>query len=93
MVGTAGIDAPVVVEGERYTFAFIRNTHACTRVGFPWKDLPKGTTVCDVGGGVGAILLRLAKAYPHLRFTLHDAEPVLQHAQQVRSSPPSHVQA
>ncbi|KII84142.1 hypothetical protein PLICRDRAFT_179817 [Plicaturopsis crispa FD-325 SS-3] len=48
--------------------------------GFPWKDLPAGTTVCDVGGGIGILHLKLAKAYPHLQLTLQDQAHVLEEA-------------
>jgi ubiquinone/menaquinone biosynthesis C-methylase UbiE len=39
---------------------------------FPWDILPEGTIVCDVGGGVGNISLKLAKRYPTLRLVLQD---------------------
>jgi hypothetical protein len=39
---------------------------------FPWNQLPAGTVVCDVGGGVGDISVQLAKCYPKLRLILHD---------------------
>jgi methylase of polypeptide subunit release factors len=39
---------------------------------FPWNKLPKGTTVCDVGGGVGNISIKLAKHYPTLHLVLQD---------------------
>ncbi|RDB19776.1 3-O-methyltransferase 2 [Hypsizygus marmoreus] len=39
---------------------------------FPWRDLPPGSTVCDVGGGIGNITMQLAKMYPHLKLKLQD---------------------
>jgi tRNA1(Val) A37 N6-methylase TrmN6 len=39
---------------------------------FPWNLLPQGTTVCDVGGGVGGVCIKLAKRYPKLHFVLQD---------------------
>ncbi|KAF9040755.1 S-adenosyl-L-methionine-dependent methyltransferase [Panaeolus papilionaceus] len=39
---------------------------------FPWKDLPHGTSIVDVGGGVGNITLQLAKKYPTLQLKLQD---------------------
>lgn len=45
---------------------------------FPWKDLPEGTTVCDIGCGNGFVPLRISKAHPHLRFTMQDREYVLE---------------
>jgi len=40
--------------------------------GFPWAELGPGATVCDVGGGIGAITMQLAKAHPHLQLKLQD---------------------
>ncbi|EAU82335.1 hypothetical protein CC1G_06645 [Coprinopsis cinerea okayama7 len=39
---------------------------------YPWNKLPKGASVCDVGGGVGNITMQLAKAHPHLQLKLQD---------------------
>ena len=47
---------------------------------FPWKDLGKGTTVCDVGGGIGSITLQLAKARPNLQLILQDLPERIQQA-------------
>jgi hypothetical protein len=41
-------------------------------------------TVCDVGSGVGAISLELAKAYSHLDLTLQDQPHVMEQARSVR---------
>ncbi|KAF8815775.1 S-adenosyl-L-methionine-dependent methyltransferase [Phlegmacium glaucopus] len=46
---------------------------------FPWKELGDGASVCDVGGGIGNIVLQLAKAYPTLDLKLQDLpERILQ---------------
>ncbi|TFY67048.1 hypothetical protein EVG20_g4086 [Dentipellis fragilis] len=51
---------------------------------FPWKDLPNGATVCDLGGGIGTIAMDLAKKQRHLYLTLQDHLPsVIDHARQV----------
>jgi tRNA1(Val) A37 N6-methylase TrmN6 len=42
------------------------------RLGFPWNEFPPGTSVCDVGGGIGAITMQLAQRYPHLQLKLQD---------------------
>ncbi|PPQ70231.1 hypothetical protein CVT24_013089 [Panaeolus cyanescens] len=39
---------------------------------FPWMEIGERATVCDVGGGVGNMLIALAKRYPKLRLTLQD---------------------
>ncbi|KAI0741765.1 hypothetical protein C8Q80DRAFT_154588 [Daedaleopsis nitida] len=35
---------------------------------FPWDSLPSDTLVVDVGGGIGALSVRLALAHSHLKF-------------------------
>lgn len=39
---------------------------------YPWDSLPKGSTVVDVGGGEGALLLPILKAFPHLSGCVQD---------------------
>ncbi|KAJ7770465.1 S-adenosyl-L-methionine-dependent methyltransferase, partial [Mycena metata] len=39
---------------------------------YPWSDLGPGATVCDLGGGVGATTIQLARAHPGLRLKLQD---------------------
>jgi len=46
--------------------------------GFPWKDLPENSTVCDVGGGKGDISLEIHKAIPHLKFVVQDQEKTIE---------------
>ncbi|KAG6916945.1 hypothetical protein DXG01_004632 [Tephrocybe rancida] len=41
-------------------------------VDFPWGRFPPGTSVCDVGGGVGYVAMSLIKAYPNLQLKLQD---------------------
>ncbi|KAI0318584.1 S-adenosyl-L-methionine-dependent methyltransferase [Amylostereum chailletii] len=48
--------------------------------GFDWNGLKSGALVVDVGGGVGAQCLTLAKNHPHLRFVVQDREPVVKEA-------------
>jgi hypothetical protein len=55
--------------------------------GFPFKDLPEGATVVDVGAGVGGASLAFAKAAPHVNFVLQDRPEVVAEAQAVRSLP------
>jgi len=40
--------------------------------GFPWETLPDGSKVVDVGGGIGAVSLQVAKKFPRLRFIVQD---------------------
>lgn len=39
---------------------------------FPWESLHDGATVCDLGGGIGAISMQLADAHHNLRIVLQD---------------------
>lgn len=48
---------------------------------FPWGSLGDGTTVCDVGGGIGTITMQLAKAHPNLRLKLQDMPERIEQAQ------------
>jgi len=50
---------------------------------FPWNELSPGTTVCDVGGGVGHISMPLAKAHPHLKLKLQDLPASIEQARSV----------
>ncbi|TFY54971.1 hypothetical protein EVG20_g9490 [Dentipellis fragilis] len=45
---------------------------------YPIGSLPPNATWCDVGGGVGGVLLPIAQAYPHLRLTLQDQPHVIE---------------
>ncbi|KAJ7637170.1 S-adenosyl-L-methionine-dependent methyltransferase [Roridomyces roridus] len=39
---------------------------------YPWEALGPGATVCDLGGGVGAMAMELARAHPNLKLKLQD---------------------
>ncbi|EIN06884.1 S-adenosyl-L-methionine-dependent methyltransferase [Punctularia strigosozonata HHB-11173 SS5] len=53
--------------------------------GFPWKELPAGTTLCDVGGGVGNVSMRLAKTFPQLSIVLQDLGVQIDQAKEIWS--------
>ena len=62
----------------------LTNPHApCFSLGFSWKDMASGSTICDVGSGLGAISLELAKTHSHLKLTLQDQPHVLEQARGV----------
>jgi hypothetical protein len=44
---------------------------------YDWKSLEKDDLVVDVGGGVGAVTLTLAKSFPHLRYVVQDRPSVV----------------
>ncbi|KAJ7243201.1 S-adenosyl-L-methionine-dependent methyltransferase [Mycena haematopus] len=39
---------------------------------YPWSELGPGATVCDLGGGVGAMAIELARAHPRIQLKLQD---------------------
>ena len=57
-------------------------------VGYAWGDLPQGSIVVDVGGGVGAQSLTLATHHPQLRFVVQDLESVVPEGVDVRALHP-----
>jgi 2-polyprenyl-3-methyl-5-hydroxy-6-metoxy-1,4-benzoquinol methylase len=76
-------DGVSLVSGEAYVPPDFTNVLNPFGLDFPWEDMLSGSTVCDVGSGVGAISLELAKAYPHLNLTLQDQAHVLEQARGV----------
>ena len=52
-------------------------------IGFDWGSLSKGSMIVDVGGGVGAQSLALAKAFAHLQFIVEDRPSVISDAAKV----------
>ncbi|KAG6811118.1 hypothetical protein H0H92_008918 [Tricholoma furcatifolium] len=50
---------------------------------FPWENYPPGTTICDVGSGIGSVAMDLMKAYPNLQFKLQDLPAVIQQAETI----------
>ncbi|RPD57857.1 S-adenosyl-L-methionine-dependent methyltransferase [Lentinus tigrinus ALCF2SS1-7] len=45
--------------------------------GFDWENLPEGSVLIDVGGGIGGTSIIVAEAHPHLRVVVEDREPVV----------------
>lgn len=45
--------------------------------GFSWEDLPHGSVLVDVGGGIGATSIIVAEAHPHLRVVVEDRAQVV----------------
>ncbi|KAI1787144.1 S-adenosyl-L-methionine-dependent methyltransferase [Ganoderma leucocontextum] len=44
--------------------------------GFSWEDLPQGSVLIDVGGGIGAQSILVAQAHPHVHVVVEDREQV-----------------
>jgi len=51
--------------------------------GLEWQNLPEGSTVVDVGGGVGSQALSVARANPKLKVVIQDRAPVVAQAKEV----------
>ncbi|PIL29530.1 hypothetical protein GSI_08338 [Ganoderma sinense ZZ0214-1] len=45
--------------------------------GFSWEDLPRGSVLVDVGGGIGAQAVVVANAHPHIRVVVEDRAQVV----------------
>ncbi|KAJ7027376.1 O-methyltransferase [Mycena alexandri] len=60
--------------------------------GFPWDELPAGSVVVDVAGGLGASTLFIAKKFPTLKIVNQDRGPVIEQSKaHWREFLPSHV--
>ncbi|KAF9011713.1 S-adenosyl-L-methionine-dependent methyltransferase [Cyathus striatus] len=47
-----------------------------------WGELPPGSSICDIGSGVGGFTINLARAYPQLKITLCDRPETIVQAEQ-----------
>ncbi|KAJ7346168.1 O-methyltransferase [Mycena albidolilacea] len=62
--------------------------------GFKWESLPAGSVIVDVGGGLGASSLSIAKRYPALKIVNQDRGPVIEQSKaHWKEFLPSHVEA
>ncbi|KAJ7121939.1 O-methyltransferase [Mycena filopes] len=60
--------------------------------GFPWDELALGSVVVDVGGGLGASTLFIAKRFPEMKIVNQDRGPVIEQSKAYwREFLPSHV--
>ncbi|KAF9465798.1 S-adenosyl-L-methionine-dependent methyltransferase [Collybia nuda] len=50
---------------------------------YPWGACQPGTTICDVGGGNGHIMLDLVSPFPQLKFVIQDTPAVLEQAKEL----------
>lgn len=46
--------------------------------------MTKKDTIVDVGGGIGAVGLEIAKANPHVNLVIQDRDAVMEQAKEVR---------
>ena len=54
-----------------------------TSAGYTWGQLPEGSLIVDIGGGIGSKSLVLAQHHSQLRFVVQDREPVVRDAVEV----------
>ncbi|KAL1734230.1 S-adenosyl-L-methionine-dependent methyltransferase [Schizophyllum commune] len=47
-----------------------------------WASLPNGAKVVDVGGGMGHVVIPIARKYPHLQFVVEDRPAVVEKAKE-----------
>ncbi|KAF5364059.1 hypothetical protein D9756_000982 [Leucocoprinus leucothites] len=81
-----GNDNPKAAEqGARFGKAMIGWNAACDSsaivTGYPWDKLGQGTTVNDIGGGVGHISMQLCKRYKNLNLKLQDLPERIEQAE------------
>lgn len=60
------------------------NLYLSLGLDLPWKNMAPGSTICDIGSGIGAVSLELAAAHLHLKLTLQDQAHILEQARHVR---------
>ncbi|KAA1475128.1 S-adenosyl-L-methionine-dependent methyltransferase [Dentipellis sp. KUC8613] len=65
-------------ESERFGRAMTAIQMGAVQDFYPIGSLPPDASWCDVGGGVGGVLIPIAQAYPHLRLTLQDQPHVIE---------------
>ena len=66
----------------------LRDTPMSTlHIGFSWEDLPQGSVLVDVGGGIGAQAVVVADAHSHIHVVVEDRAQVISTAASVRPLP------
>lgn len=48
--------------------------------GYPWSDIPPGSTVVEIGGSEGHVSAAVATRHPHLKFVVQDLPKVIETA-------------
>ncbi|GAA5993219.1 hypothetical protein JCM10908_004514 [Rhodotorula pacifica] len=61
-----------------YAINTIIQGEATLATGFPFTNLPAGSKIVDVGGGVGSVCLYLRKLAPQLQFVVQDRPEVIE---------------
>ena len=58
---------------------------------YPFEKLPVGSTVVDVGGGIGTVSLRIMEKVPHVSFIVQDQASVIQIADDGSHGPEANI--
>ena len=66
----------LITQGDRGSFGNL--------IVYPWVSVPQGSTVCDVGGGNGHVMLELLRSHPHLKVIVQDLESALADGKKAR---------
>ena len=66
--------------GERFALAMAGTEmiKTLTEEIYPFEKLPVGSTVVDVGGGIGTVSLRITEKVPHVSFVVQDQAGVIE---------------
>lgn len=70
--------------GRRAPSPFFRFSFLKYHIGYDWSQLPAGSKIVDVGGGIGHVSLTIAKHYPHLRVVNQDLSQPIEISKAVR---------
>ena len=54
----------------------LQSTCSYLMLAFDWQSLPEGSTIVDVGGGIGTQMLILSRYFKHLKLIVEDREAV-----------------
>jgi hypothetical protein len=73
--------APLYEQGALLTFV------VSALAAYPWSRLSVGSTVTDVGGGVGHISMDLARTFPQLNFVVQDLPATVEQGREVSDLP------
>jgi len=50
---------------------------------YPWNSITRDSTVVDVGGGTGHVMMSVMKQFPHIRVIVQDVESAIAVGKQV----------
>lgn len=87
MIGLASVTGQgVVVKGRKWHHSSYLPLLTVQPSVYPWKELPMGTVICDLGGSNGHAMLQVAKAASQVKVIVQDLEStgILDQGKEVR---------